>query len=64
VEQKVVKVINAWAFLNYLGHVPGLPPKSTHMHAIIFMQLFVSLAFPYREKYNCFPYHSTVLLKW
>jgi len=24
--QKVVKVINAWAFLNYWGHVPGLPP--------------------------------------
>src|SRR6218665_3658749 len=29
--QKVVKVINAWAFLNYWGHVPGLPPKSTPM---------------------------------
>jgi len=21
-------VINAWAFLNYWGHVPGLPPKA------------------------------------
>jgi len=29
--QKVVKMINAWAFLNYWGHVPGLPPKSTPM---------------------------------
>ena len=25
------KVINAWAFLNYWGHVPELPPKSTPM---------------------------------
>jgi len=25
--QKGVKVINAWAFLNYWGHVPGLRPK-------------------------------------
>jgi len=24
-------VINAWAILNYWGHVPGLPPKSTPM---------------------------------
>ena len=24
-------MINAWAFLNYWGHVPGLPPKSTPM---------------------------------
>src|SRR6218665_1105726 len=28
--QKVVKVINAWAFLNYWGTCPGCPPpKST-----------------------------------
>src|SRR6218665_3653889 len=25
------KVINAWAFLDYWGHVPGLPPRSTPM---------------------------------
>ena len=23
--------MNAWAFLNYWGHVPGFPPKSTPM---------------------------------
>jgi len=34
--QKVIKVINAWAFLNYWGgHVPGLPPKSTPMNVIL-----------------------------
>jgi len=21
--------MNAWAFLNFLGHAPGMPPKST-----------------------------------
>ena len=25
-------MINAWAFLNYWGHVSGLPPKSTLMY--------------------------------
>src|SRR6218665_801524 len=30
-EKKVIKVINASAFLNYWGHVQGLPPKSTPM---------------------------------
>ena len=31
-DKKVVKMINAWAILNYwAGHVPGLPPKSTPM---------------------------------
>jgi len=29
--QKVEKGINAWAFLNYWGHLPGLPPKSMPM---------------------------------
>src|SRR6218665_1645086 len=30
-EGNMVKVINAWTFLNYWGHVPGLPPKSAPM---------------------------------
>jgi len=32
-------VINAWSFLNYWGHVPGLPPKSTPMSKPIHSRL-------------------------
>ena len=37
--QKVAQMINAWAFLNYWGHVPGLPPKSKPMVGIDFNDL-------------------------
>src|SRR6218665_45778 len=43
-EQRVGKLMNAWAFLKYWGHMPGLPPKSTPMQRAI-VHVFVPIVF-------------------